>query len=502
MRTRILHERFLRHVWSRQYIQQAELRTTDGRDVRVVATGTLNTGGGPDFREAIIQIGGVTYRGDVEIHRTLIEWLHHHHEKDPRYNNVVLHVVLEQPTESLPMRTTSGRLLPLLVLETFLSESIHSIWEKAIVDERVRARQDVRCRDLNSSLDAEMLGRWIHYLTLQRLELKLRRFDERLRELTYIHMLAVHDHGDAASRWRIQGDPDEVPPPHRDLSLRQLSRRELWDQVLYEGLMDGLGYSRNRDPFVRLARAMTLRTIRDLGVHDNDELLQGMLFGAAGLLPAIRSVKDKSSRDFVRSLSQIWKKRRFQYKSTVLHAADWQFFPTRPGNFPTLRMSAASALIRKILNDDFFRILIEAIKSAEGNVISLRSARSLLSIIPHPFWTTHYTFAEPTTRPLHPLGPERQDEMIINTIVPLGLLYARIFKDRLVRERILGLFDAIPSPSTNSVTRLMQKQLVRNKLPMGGASAQQGLLQLYKFYCCEDRCAECDIGAVVFGRAT
>jgi len=498
MRMRILHERFLRHIWSRQFVHQTALRTSDGRDVRVLATGTLNTGGGPDFREAVVQIGGTTYRGDVEIHRTLIEWLHHHHEKDPRYNNVVLHVVLEQPSETFSIRTPSGRPIPLLVLETFLSESIHSIWEKTIVAERAQARQNLRCRDHNLSIDAGLLSRWIHSLTLQRLELKLRRFDERLRELAYIHMLAVHDHGEASSRWRIQGDPDDVPPPHKDLSPQQLSKRELWDQLLYEGLMDGLGYSKNREPFVRLARAMTLRTIRDLGVHDNDDRLQAVLFGAAGLLPALRSVKDKQSREFVRLLSQFWKGYRLQYRSTVLHAADWQFFPTRPGNFPTIRMSAASALVRKIITEDLFRILLETIKSAESHAASLRSARILLSINPHPFWTSHYTFGEPASPPIHPLGPDRRDEMIINTVVPLGLLYARIFKDRQVREKILGLFDVIPSASTNSVTRLMQKQLVRDKLAVGGASTRQGLLQLYNFYCREELCAECDVGAVVF----
>jgi hypothetical protein len=92
--------------------------------------------------------------------------------------------------------------------------------------------------------------------------------------------------------------------------------------------------------------------------------------------------------------------------------------------------------------------------------------------------------------------------MIINTVVPLALLYARVFKDRLVRERVLEMFDVIPASSTNSVTRLMQRQLVRKKVSLGGAGAQQGLLQLYKFYCSEDLCTECDIGALVFKETT
>lgn len=497
MRTRVLHERFLRHIWSRQFVQHSALRTIDGRDVRVFSTGTLNTGGGPDFREAVIQIGGVTYQGDVEIHRTLVEWHLHHHEKDPRYNNVILHVVLEQPAEPLRTTAASGRLIPLLVLEPFLSESIHSIWEKTIVTERLRASQSLRCRDYNDSISADVLGRWIHQLSLQRLELKLRRFDERLRELAHIRMLVIHDHGDGASRWRVQGDPDDVPPPQRELTLRQLSNRELWDQVLYEGLMDGLGYSRNREPFVRLSRAVTLRKVRDLGVHESDEQLQAVLLGAAGLLPAIRSVKDKPSREFAALLSRIWKERRAHYRSTILRAADWQFFPTRPGNFPTLRMSAASALVRRIIVDDLFRALIESIRSAENPPASLRCVRSLLSITPHPFWTTHYLFGDPTAHRVHPLGPERRDDMIINTVVPLVLLYARVFKDRLARERALDMFDVVPASSTNSVTRLMQQQLLRKKVALGTAGTQQGLLQLYKFYCSEELCAECDIGAVV-----
>jgi len=466
--------------------------------VTVLATGALNTGGGPDFREAVIRIGNVTYRGDVEIHRTLVEWHHHRHERDPRYNNVVLHVVLEQPSVPLRAVTPSGRLIPLLVLEPFLSESIHTIWEKTILTERFRISQDLQCRHGNACIGSDDLSRWVHHLALQRLELKLRRFDERLRELAHLHLLAVRDHVDRASRWRIQGDPDDIPPPHRELTLRQLSNREIWDQVLYEGLMDGLGYSRNREAFLRLARALTLRKIVDLGVQANDELLQAVLLGAAGLLPSIRSLKDRPSRDFVRLLSKAWKERRLHYRSTILRSADWQFFPTRPGNFPTLRISAASGLARKIISDDLFRALIESIRSAQTGAASLRASRSLLSIIPHPFWTTHFTFGEPAGHCIHPLGLGRRDDMIINTIVPLALLYARVFRDRVVRERVLDLFHAIPASSTNSVTRLMQRQLVRSKIQLGGAGVQQGLLQLYKFYCSEDRCTECDIGAVVF----
>jgi hypothetical protein len=50
----------------------------------------------------------------------------------------------------------------------------------------------------------------------------------------------------------------------------------------------------------------------------------------------------------------------------------------------------------------------------------------------------------------------------------------------------------------NSLTRLMARQLLRGKLRLDSVAAQQGLIQLYKFYCREERCAECDVGSVVF----
>jgi hypothetical protein len=498
MRTRILHERFLRHIWSRQFLRRS-LRTIDGLEVRVLAPGVLNTGAGPDFRESLVKVGGVTYRGDIEIHRTLIDWVVHRHQDDPHYNNVVLHVVLEQPVVQIPATVESGRVVPLLVLEPFLSESIHKIWEKTILSERLRARRDLACRYKNSLVETVLLNRWLQHLTRERLELKLRRFDERLRELTHIRLLAVCDHRDLSRGWRVQGDPDDIPPPYQHLTPQQLSRRDVWDQILYEGFLEGLGYSKNRSPFLRLARSMTLQKMKELGVHESEEMIQAVLFGASSLLPSLRTVKDKLSRKYVRQLKALWKERRLLYASTVLHSAEWQFFPTRPGNFPTLRMSAASALAHMILAEDLFRKLMETLKLASDVNLAMRSVRHLLSISPHSFWRSHYSFTEPSPSPLHPLGAERRDELITNTVIPIALLYARIFKDRTIRQGALALCASLPTPSQNSVTRLMTEQLIRGRIPVDNAATQQALLQLYRAYCSEGLCSECDVGAVVFG---
>ena len=48
----------------------------------------------PPFREARLKIGKQYLLGAVEIHVNSSGWYSHHHEGNPDYNEVVLHVVL------------------------------------------------------------------------------------------------------------------------------------------------------------------------------------------------------------------------------------------------------------------------------------------------------------------------------------------------------------------------------------------------------------------------
>ncbi|MCX6132496.1 MAG: DUF2851 family protein [Ignavibacteriales bacterium] len=495
-----IHERFLRHIWSRQYLNHFALRTTDNQTIQVFRSGRMNADGGPDFRDAVIQIGETTFHGDVEFHRTIADWQLHRHFEDPRYNKVILHVVFERGSGPVTTRVASGRSIPTLLLEPHLNESIRTLWHKTILDEQLLRKKTLPCSDLNHDVDTALLSRWIKRLAVERLELKLRRFDERLKELAQLRLLAVHDSHGQHGPWRVQGDPDDLPPPHWELTHTQLAPRDFWDQLLYEGFMECLGYSKNQEPFVRLARAVTLRVIRSHRVESNEEALQALLFGAAGLLPKLKTVKDVESRKFARRLSHEWRVQKTLYRGSILHAADWQLFPTRPVNFPTLRIAAATPLIRAILCDDLFRRIIENLKTTNTGGLEVRALRKLLAITPLPYWTHHYRFDQAISKPVHPFGLERTDAAIANVVIPLALLYARIFKDRLVREGALRLFESMPPAAENSVTRFMESQLLRGRVVLRSVSTQQGVIQLYKCYCSEERCVECDVGAVVFGR--
>lgn len=493
-----IHERFLRHLWSNLYLHQSKLRTADNQSVRVLDVGSLNLDGGPDFLDAKIKIGPVTYCGDVEIHRNAFEWLQHQHQRDPRYNKVILHVVLEADPMQQPILVQSGRTVPLLVLEPFLSQSIRHLWHKTILDERARVSQHIKCYRVNGVVSAELLTGWLRRLSVERLELKLRRFEERVKELAQVRMFTAREPSWLYAGLPTQGNIEDIPPPHVEPTTKDLSDRSIWEQTLYEGLMEALGYSKNREPFTRLARSVTLAAARNFKMENDLESLQALFYGAAGLLPKIGSLREKESKEFVRRLIKRWKELRISFRGPVLHAADWQFFPTRPTNFPTLRLAAASVLLQKFLCEDFFRKAIQSIKLSNDMAMLCEKLRGMLAVKPLPFWSHHYSFDEASQKAVKPLGPERINDMIMNAVVPVALLYARTFKDKTVREQTLRLYETFPPLMENSLTKLMEKQLVKGRFKLDAVGLQQGAIQLYKFYCVEERCAECEVGKMVF----
>jgi hypothetical protein len=64
--------------------------------LRGIYPGRLNRSAGPDFQGAEFELDGRIFRGDVEIHTRTQEWFNHHHHLDKNYDNVLLHLVLDE----------------------------------------------------------------------------------------------------------------------------------------------------------------------------------------------------------------------------------------------------------------------------------------------------------------------------------------------------------------------------------------------------------------------
>jgi hypothetical protein len=488
-------EKFLRHVWSRQYLRAHELVASDGRPIEVLSPGTLNEGSGPDFRDARVRIGPVLYSGDVEIHRHVSEWLQHGHQTDPAYNRVILHVVFTGDPLKFPTIVLSGRSVPVLLASDFLSDSLQNVLWKSMAVEEKQGRGTIPCAAYNAVVHHHVLEQWIAHLATERLELKIRRFEERLRDLAFRDKRWILEN---TTRYgsSLEENSDEIPAP--ELTHRDFAVRAYWDQILYEGIMDGLGYSRNGKPFVTLARSATLGVLRSLDVLRNPLGIEAVLLGVAGLLPDVSSLRETQSRTRVGILEGHWKILRSRVPCDRLSASDWVRSPVRPANAPVFRIAAAARIIPLVANGDFFPILVQSFRSATSVEDLLRDLVPRFFVTGDAFWTQHFDFDVLSTRPMKLLGRLRAMDIIANTCIPLVLLYARLFHDSELGKKALAIYHNFPPLTENTILRLMNRLLLGSRVPLTTMRLQQGAIQLYQNYCLEARCKECAIGKIVF----
>lgn len=89
-----LTERHVQSIWYDKSMRPDSLYTRNGAPVRVIHPGSWNLGPGPDFKDAVLEVGTDRRRlkGDVEIHLNPRDWDAHGHGTDPAYGNVICHV--------------------------------------------------------------------------------------------------------------------------------------------------------------------------------------------------------------------------------------------------------------------------------------------------------------------------------------------------------------------------------------------------------------------------
>ena len=117
-------EEIIYKIWEEKRIDSS-LTTADGLSIEIIDCGVRNSDeAGPDYRNARIKIGNITFSGDIEIDTLHSDWKAHGHNLNQRYNKVILHAVLSNDSSYPFVVTQSGRKVPTLSLEGFLSSSI------------------------------------------------------------------------------------------------------------------------------------------------------------------------------------------------------------------------------------------------------------------------------------------------------------------------------------------------------------------------------------------
>jgi hypothetical protein len=236
-------EEELVRLWQGQLLPRDTLATRHGEPLRVVYRGRLSSGPGPDFRDAIIEApDGQLWRGDLEVHVRGSGFRLHGHDRDPAYDNLVLHLVWEDD-EGEDTLLLCGRRVAVVALAPWFQRRRQ---ELARLLEQPDAWREP-CFSALARLGPDAVGS-----ALDRLG------DIRFRQKTEAFRRALS------------------APAAADPSA---------NQVLYAALLEALGYGGHREAFARLAQelpyhrlqaAAAERPFRGAAGH-----LEGMLLATA-----------------------------------------------------------------------------------------------------------------------------------------------------------------------------------------------------------------------------
>jgi hypothetical protein len=455
-----LPEAALHRIWEQRDRGTAHLRTTDGRRVTVIHAGTPNPDTGPDFLGAVIRIGASLYRGDVEIHTTAAGWHLHHHHRDPRYNRVILHVAGSGTIRTPPARTASGRSLPLLILPA------HEDCLPAIPDERDRIIDACAARLRDSHDPLRTLSR----LGWTRIRRKMRRFERRLVQLVAEEHGAIAEPAAPFDPWLFALPPrsgGHIPAAHH------------WEQLVYEAVMESMGYARNGAAFLLLARTVPLSDLRRGNLRDRDRSM-GILFGAAGLLPDPDTRADEEAAAFTNMLRGHWQTWRRACNSGPAPEMSWVFFRLRPASFPTARIAAMAYLLPALLATNRLRDLLrEVLDRRTPPTVCVRRIQEALRITPEGFWAHHLHFHDHWKERGVRLGRDRMAIIMLNALLPIGLLHARMTGDRTMARRLRALAQHMPAPCEPRLIRTIREQALGKAGRMRGVQ-QMGMVELVR----------------------
>lgn len=440
-------ERLLQSIWHHQRLRRDQLKTVDGRPVRVLHPGFPSVEGGPDFRDAVLQIGGdVPCTGDVEIDLQTGGWHAHGHDRNPAFNNVILHVHWNS--------SASAATPPGMALKDFLDSPLE---------------------ELALSLE----------------NLSLRALPDELRGKCCAPLRALEE----AQLGGLLNEAAQVRLQSKAAQIRSRARQAGWEQALWEGLFRALGYKHNVWPLQSLAE-LRARWQPGSGTAFH---LQARLLGVGGLLPEELTRAQKSTDTWLRRAWDVWWRERDGFHDCLLPRTVWKFHGLRPANHPQRRLAlAAHWLTAGDLGGRLEKWCVTTVPDAQ----LVPSLRELLAVKDDEFWSWHWTLRSPRLKtPQLLLGEGRVTDLAVNVILPW--LWVRAFegKNDSVRETVERRYFNWPAAEDNAMLKLARQRLLgvnRTKL-LRRAAAQQGLMQIVRDFCGHSNavCADCGFPELV-----
>ena len=288
-----MKEDFLHYIWKFQKFNFADLKSIDGQSVVVLNAGQYTQLAGPDFFNALVEIDGQKWAGNIEIHLKSSDWYSHGHETDKNYENVVLHVVWEHDIDVF-----RGNNSAICVVEL-----------KNYVDLSLVSQFEILQKPKSWILCETSIGQTPHFV--------LRNWQERL----FFE--------------RLERKADQIANIFAETNKD-------WEATLFIMMAKNFGLNTNGAVFQKIATSIPFYIVK----KESFDLynLEGLIFGSAGLLDAEH--EDVFFRDLKFRYFYLLNK----HKLSTNLPEQVQFFKHRPDNFPTIRLSQLANLYHKHQN--------------------------------------------------------------------------------------------------------------------------------------------------------
>lgn len=427
-------EKLLQQIWFHQRLLRDELRTLDGRRLRVVHPGFWNQEPGPDFRDAIIQLeGAAPVVGDVEIDLQASGWRGHGHAENPAYAKVVLHVLWRASANSGAGHEKNRASNPQLALKPFLDAPFPEL-ERWLACEPapIPGAMQGLCRSPLGALSSELIDELLTQASLVRLRRKAAQIEAR-------------------------------------------ARQRGWDQALWEELLGALGYKHNTWAMRRVAEIVP---VNDNGKWSAPDA-EARFLGIANLLPGqIATTKTEADRH-ARKLWDHWWRQADGVE--VVPKSAWRFAGLRPANHPARRLAlAAQWAVDGSIAHRLERWLLATIADDELE----ESITKTLSLPGNEFWSRHWTFKSKPTRSEQPmLGASRATDLSVNVILPWLWIRANAGRNETLRAEAERRYLAWPPAQDNTVLKRARERLLGGRHKPRSAAHQQGLIQIVRDFC-------------------
>ena len=423
-------EELLHYTWKHRLLPVGELLTTDGRPVEIVDPGLHNRNQGPDFFNAKVKIGGTLWVGNVEIHQKSSDWYAHGHDRDPRYDNVVLHVTSLADAD---VRTSQGHYAPQLVVQVPQRVADH-------YQELLEADQYPPCYRIIPELTPLTVHAWMAALATERLERKT-----------------------------------------RDISRRAELLGGSWEDAYFVTLARAYGFGTNAQPFEQWAMNVPLSAV----AHHRDDLFQveAIFMGQAGLL-SLETIpahyqQDALNDGYFTRLSREYAYLAHKFQLQPMDYRQWNFLRMRPQNFPHIRLSQLASLYHER-------------KTGLSQLLECETVdqlRQLLASHVTPYWETHYVFGSLSAKNEKRLSYGSLNLLLINTAIPTLFAMGRHKQKEALCERAFDLLEQLRAEN-NHIVRMWQQC----GLEVKSAADSQALIQLKREYCDRKDCLRCRFG--------